>query len=353
MASFLTIITRRFSGLLISLLLASCAMSGDPSDWAGAEFSLIKSPFAPTNYLHILYNEYFGGTVSYIVSSTSLDIKNKKEFDASTAVKTTVNVTSPPEAFNGIELTPMLHYIRTGWLAAGRKYYVYVLDVEAEVLTALTESTMASADNYPADETGTIRNFADTADIPYTISYPAGYSLSSDKWPILLSVKGPNPTSGDHNFPCITFNIDISWSSNSQFLDEIAKVKALFNAYVNDADHRVDKNRIYGFGFSAGAGVVIKIANENYNSPCKFAALAINGVSDWAGSDPDWTGNLGYTNIWTSMGEGDPYGADVFHRDMPKYAGDHFFSTFPGVAHSSGPAWASPYTWIWMLSKGQ
>ena len=306
----------------------------------GGNFSLVNSQTASSRRLDILYDKSFSGTVSYIVSDIDLDIKNKTQFDASSATKSTKTITADDQNYDD--------YIALSSLAGETKYYVYILNSDTGRVTSLSDTTKAATESFQI--TGSFTG-AD-GDIPYYINYPAGYSAASlKKWPLIISVKAPNFTANDPNFPCITFNSDINGGS-SDWNSDIAKLRNTLNTIIEDPSYRINKNKFYACGYSAGGCAVMYIAN-NYDgtNPYTIRALAVNGISGWLGSSAEWTGNLGDTDIWISRGENDTYGADVAYEKMPKTSGDHLLTIYPGLGHDSGPMWASPYTFMWLLSK--
>jgi hypothetical protein len=332
---------------LIAALLAGCRKAeSDNNDTASllalasGNFSLVNSQTGSTNRLDILYSKTYSGSIAYIVSKTDLNISNQAQFNASSTTKTTKSITSDNLIYDD--------YIALSSLSSGTQYHVYILNPDTGRVVSLTEKTRAATESLQI--TGSFAG-AD-GDIHYYINYPAGYNAASlKKWPLLISVKAPNFTANDPNFPCITFNSDINGGS-SDWNHDIAQLRNTLNTVIDDPSYRINKNKIYACGYSAGGCAAMFIAN-NYDGTTSYTirALAVNGISGWLGSSAEWTGNLGDTDIWISRGENDTYGADVAYENMPKTSGDHLLSIYPGVGHDASPMWASPYTFMWLLSK--
>lgn len=334
------------SATISFLILISCSSPDSDSKLSvDGGFSLVNSPYHSSSRLDILYNENFSGQVSYIAVTTDLHITNANEFNTSSATKKTVTITPVDDYFNSMQLTPMLNYIAVSSLSAATKYYVYILVPRTGDLAALTGSTKASGTSQQL--TYTVTGYA--GDITCYLNFPDGYDESTATWPLVISVKAPDFTAADPNFPCITFNTDISWSTSTQFTADIAAVQAKIKEIVNDTGVRIDRSRIYACGFSAGGGVVMYLANNE--TAYEITALALNGVSDWAGSSSLYSGNLCDTDIWISAGANDPYSPWVCHKNMPKTGGDHFLSVFAGKGHDASLTWDSPYTLNWLLGK--
>ncbi len=321
--------------LTFVFLFSSC---GGPSK-IDADFSL--SNLYSVNSLYILYDKNFSGDISYIVSRTSLGITTEKDFNASTAAKTDVTITADDLLYND--------YVRISSLSSGTEYNVYILDKTTSSVEMLVETTQKNTGS--VQQTGTITNGYGTGTITYNINYPSGYDRdASVLWPLLLSVKGPNMTSSDNNFPCITLNIDISWSNYTQYMNETENLRQLVKSIIENPAYRIDKNRLYAFGFSAGGGVVLMIANSDGSDQYQFKAVVAVGINDWIG----YTG-LGGINTWLFYGENDSYGAPTasFHQKIISAggSGEHRLTAMPGIGHDSSPVWSSPYTWSWMLGK--
>jgi len=320
-----------------------------------SEFYLINSPSASTNRLDIIYNRTYSGTISYIVSATDLGITNYTDYNESTATKTEVTITADTSG------DPVYDdYIAITGRASNTKYYVYILDTDTNELKVLTRTTKISASR--TTETGTITGYGGYI-ISYTISFPAWYDPdSSVTWPLIVSFKGSGIT--DPHFPCIVLTTDTQNSGDSsQVPFDVDKVGQKVTSLIENASYRIDKNRLYAWGFSLGGCAVLRIANHCFTDDYKFIAVVSNGCSDWiastsytwsySGTTPYawWVNNLGNTNIWICGGENDSYEPEVVHTKMPKTGGDHLLTLYPGLSHTSVPTFASPYTYLWLLSK--
>ncbi|HOO70636.1 MAG TPA: hypothetical protein PK926_02665 [Spirochaetota bacterium] len=330
----------KIKGSLLSLLLFMCLASCDDSSGNTSKFSVVNSPTASTSRLDILYGRDFKGEISYIISRTDLDIAYFDDFNASSETKTTASVSADGLKFND--------YIPLSYLASSTRYHVYVLSVHDRAVESFAVTTKAPAAGL--QETGTITGYNDSS-ISYTISFPSGYDTASSKtWPFVLSVKAPDFTASDPNFPCITFDTDMRYSSWEQSLYDVEAIKTKVNSIIEDTAYKINRKRIYAYGFSAGGCAVMMIANDDGSDQYNFRAIVANGISGWIGNS-EYSGNLGKTDIWLFYGENDTYGTDEAFENMPHTGGDHRLTKIPGVGHDSSPTWASPYTFLWLLSK--
>ena len=151
--------------------------------------------------------------------------------------------------------------------------------------------------------------------------------------------------------PCITLNIDISWSSYNQFMTETENLRQKVKSIIENPSYKIDKSRLYAAGFSAGGGVVIMIANSDGSDQYQFSAVVAVGINDWI----DFS-NMANINTWLFYGENDSsYGASTArsHQKIMSAGtgGEHLLTGMPGIGHNSTPVWASPYTWNWLVSK--
>ena len=174
-----------FLPVLLGLLM-SCGES------SGEDTVFHLSNLYSVNTLHILYDRTFSGDISYIVSRTDLKIKTENEFNNSDAVKTDVSIAADGLIYDD--------YIDLPSLLSGTEYFVYIHDITTGTVESFTETTRQNSGSI--QETGTITDGAGTGTITYSINFPSGYdSDSSVLWPFLLSVKGPNMSSSDNDFP--------------------------------------------------------------------------------------------------------------------------------------------------------
>lgn len=318
-------------------LLISCGGSSSGNAGNDTVFDVINS--YSVGKLHLLYDRTFSGNISYISSTTDLGITSQDEFNSSTAVKTTASIVADDLIYDD--------YISISGLSANTAYHIYILNTDTGYLESFTKTTQQNLGS--VQETGSIADASGTGTITYNINYPTGYDpAGSTLWPFLLSVKGPNPTSSDNNFPCITFNINISWSNYNQFMTETENLRQAVKSIIENPSYKIDKNRLYATGFSAGGGVVLMIANNDGSEQYQFKALIAVGINDWI----DFSG-LGNVNTWLFYGETDSYAPDTANANtlIPATGGEHLLTEMPGIGHDSSPVWASPYTWTWLLSK--
>jgi uncharacterized repeat protein (TIGR02543 family) len=312
-----------------------------------SDFYLINS-YTISSALNIIYNKSYSGTITYIVSRNDLGITSKDQFNASTATKITKSITADDLIYDD--------YITTGSQMNGTKYYVYLLDNTSGEVKSLSRTTETNS-GY-TQESGTIDGSASGGSIiTYTIYFPHDYDASSSKtWPFILSVKAPDFVSSNNNFPCIVFNTDVSGAASVLLIDT-ENVKNKVKAIIENPAYKIDKSRLYTIGFSAGGCAALVIANNDGSDQYKFKAVAGVGVSSWLGNST-YCSNLGGVHIWLFHGENDTtYGPQTvtayngIKTNTPGRTGDILLTEMPGTGHDANPAWASPYTFMWLLSK--
>ncbi len=305
-------------------------------------FRLIKSYTVATR-LNLLYPDDFSGSVSYIVSSENLNINSEAEFNASSGTKKEVVITNDSLHFN--------NYIDISSLSASTNYFVYILDNTSSEVKILFGTTGNTPDF--SSETGTVSD-GDEAHT-YTLYFPAGYDSDlSKKWPFIVSIKAPAIIPQNPEFPCIVFNINASYMDWDRYQTFYTNMKSTLNTILGNNSYRIDKDRLYAIGFSVGGCWAMDIANNDGSDDYQFAAVVGVGISNWLGQDAHCH-NLGNTDIWLFYGEEDiAYGINgtkVAFQTIPRLTGEHLLTEMPGVGHNAAPAWASPYTFEWMLSK--
>lgn len=330
---------------IVSLLsgLISCDNElTNPSGGNVSEFELINSYYSAA-HLNILYPDYFSGDISYIVSAANLNITTEAEFTESSASKKGVTIIADSLRYN--------NYIDISSLSGGTTYYVYVLNKTNGMVRSLVQTTRTNP-SYTT-KTGLIGD--GTATYTYTIYFPAGFGEDPlKKWPLIVAIKAPGIIPQNPNFPCIVFCVDASYQDWNRYQNFYANMKPTLETVIDDNTNLIDKNRLYIIGFSVGGCWAMDIANDDGSSDYNFAAVIGVGISSWLGQN-EHCSNLGNTNIWLFYGANDiSYGVNgtkVAYQTIPRTSGDHLLTEMPAVGHASSPVWASPYTFIWLLSK--
>ncbi|MFH0974852.1 MAG: hypothetical protein V1874_03620 [Spirochaetota bacterium] len=327
------------------LLLISGIACGGGSDEHGTtswyevtDFQLINT-YNDSTRLTLLYPKTVSGNIIYIESSTDLHINTVSDFNNSPAAKTTKTVAADDNIYDD--------YITSISYGSLKKVYFYVL--YDGMLRTFTGTTSGSGST---TITGSVTG---STTMTTTITLPTGYNDDTLKtWPFIVSLKGP----AFGNLPCITLCVNISWSNNTQYNADLEAIKNLVKSIiegtvnVGDAPARINKNKIYGFGFSAGGCAVMQIANDDASSQYDFIAIIGVGISSWIGQY--YSDNLGDKNIWLFWGEDDdPYGPQTVTAFgyIPAGSGEHILTEMYDTGHTSTPVTASPYMYMWLLSK--
>jgi hypothetical protein len=309
-----------------------------------SDFELINAYNNATN-LNILYSKTFSGNISYIVSKTNLNISTESEFNASTALKTTVAIKADGLRYND--------YINITNLSSRTTYYVYIFDTTSSKVKSFVKKT----NSIPAmtTKTGTLSD--GTLSYTYTLYFPAQYGLTpSKKWPLLVSLNTNHFKSSNFNLPCIVFCIEAQRSNRSRYYSFYHKIQTTLKNIINDDTYHIDKNKLYTAGYSVGGCWAMDLANDSGSSDYKFKAAVGIGIGWWFG-ETIYYKNLGNLNIWLFYGENDKTwgkkGTKVAYQTIPRTIGDHFLTEMPGLDHVSCqiPVWQSPYTFIWLFSK--
>ncbi len=312
---------------------------GDDSPWYDVtDFRLINSYNSATRLI-LLYPKTVSGDIVYTESATDLGISTVADFNNSTATKTTKTVVADDNIYDD--------YITSLSYATLKKIYFYVLyNGELRVFTGTTSV-------YGYREVTDSITGSTVMDV--TITLPAGYDDDTSKtWPLVVSLKG----SKFSGLACITICININWDSYSQFFNDLAAIKSFVNSAISGtytvegASLRINRDKIYGFGFSAGGCAVMIFANDDGSDLYEFNSVVGVGISDWVGED--YSDNLGDKNIWLFAGEDDttygPQTVDAFGF-LPDGSGEHLLTEMPGVGHASNVVVSCPYMYMWLLSK--
>ncbi len=320
-------------------LVVSCDMSGDSAgkpESTGTNFSLVNSQTGLSSRIDIVYEKEISGDVSYIVSASELIIGTAEQFDASVETKKTKTVTSDDLVFDD--------YIAITSLSAATKYHVYIKYNGG--VEALSKTTCPNSTAGKTAITGTITGSQGTYN--YTITFPAGYGSTSEKWPFLVAMKAP--LFSDPDFPCVVFTIDV-YSGSTTDNNEIDNIKSTIKSFIENPDNDIDLNRIYLCGYSAGGNAAILIANDDTSDLYDVKALILEGARNWVSN---YCANLGNTHAWIFYGETDTEDDQPGERIinmLPEGSGEHIETIMPGVGHTIGPVIDSPKVIMWLLGK--
>ncbi|HOO72969.1 MAG TPA: hypothetical protein PK926_14525 [Spirochaetota bacterium] len=319
----------------LCVLVISCAGSDDPGSGASGTFSLVNSPTGSSSVLDIVYGDDISGDITYIVSDTDLNLSTVSGFDASEETKTTVTVTTDGLLYDD--------YIPISSLSSNTEYHVYV-NHNGRV-EALTQTTCPDSTAGKAAITGTITGSEGTYD--YTITFPADYSTTGAKWPFLVAMKVYGLT--DPDFPCVVFTINV-YSGATTDNTEINTIKTTIKDFIEDSSNNIDLDRIYLFGYSAGANAAILIANDDQSDKYDIRAVLIEGARYWTAN---YCSNLGNTDIWLFYGETDgEYNTDIITAlDGLTGTGEHLQTVMPDTGHTYVPVRESPVAMSWLLNK--
>lgn len=309
-------------------------------------FSVINS-YSVASGLNILYNKSFSGTVSYKMSRKYFDVTDAAGFDTITSIDGQGSKTITAD-----ELT-YDDYIYTGSIMTGTSFYIYLLNQSTGEVRTLTHAT----DTNPGYTSKTDTSTSGDSTISYTIYYPYGYDPSASKtWPLVLSIKGPSLVTGNNQFPCVVFKTDVSGTAGVM-QNDVNNIRQTLKAFIENSTNRIDKNRLYTIGFSAGGCAALMIANDDGSSQYNFKAVVGVGVSSWLGNS-SYSSNLDNVHVWLYAGENDttwgPQTVSAYNgivANTPGRTADLLLTEMPGVAHDSNPVWASPYMYMWLLSK--
>lgn len=322
---------------VLSSMLVSCGDGDDGNGWYDVtDFRLINTYNHPTR-LTLLYPKSIDGDVVYIESTSDLGIVTVNDFNNSTATKTTKTVTSDDNIYDD--------YITSLSYGSLKKVYLYVLYRGA--VRVFTGTTSISGSSAVTD------SVTGSTAMTVTATLPAGYSDTSKEWPLIVSLKGPTFS----DLPCITICINISWSNNTQYDADLSAIKSFVNSAIeggykiNGESLRINRDKIYGFGFSAGGCAVMQFANDDLSNQYEFNAVIGVGISSWVGQY--YSENMGDKNIWLFAGGDDSWGTQTIeaYGYLPDGNGEHLLTEMPGVGHTSNPVLASPYMYMWLLSK--
>jgi|GEM_PF-1204285 len=341
--------------LLIAAALCSCELkigtgistSISEQSLEGFESLEVVASHHQAGQLDVLYDVSYTGSLRYIVSASDLGISTKARFEASSATKTTVTVTADDRLYDD--------YFTVTSLAQGTLYHLYLLDEASGEVRTLSQTT--GTNNGITSETGTI---SENAKPNYTIYFPNCYDASSSKtWPLLLTMKGGTFITGNNDFPCVVFSIDVDGNS-STLSSDTWRIRDKVKTIIEDSSYKIDKDRLYAAGFSAGGCAALMIANNDGSSQYQFKAVVGVGVSAWLGTTTygDYSSNLGDVHIWLLYGNNDEdYGPQTItayngiKSNTPDRTGDLRLSMMPDTAHAAGPAWDSAQIFKWLLSK--
>jgi hypothetical protein len=294
--------------------------------------------------LDVLYDVSYAGSLRYIVSSSDLGIKTKAQFDASAATEVSATVAADDRLYDD--------YFTIESLAQGTLYYIYLLDEESGEVRVLSQTT--GMNKGITTQSGSI---PENSTPDYTIYFPNGYDASPSKtWPFLLTMKGGTYIVGNNDFPCIVFKIDVDGAMETLSPDT-GRIRDKVKTIIEDPSYRIDKDRLYIAGFSAGGCAALMIANNDGSSQYQFKAVVGIGVSEWL-KDAYFCSNLGSVSIWLLYGEDDTsWGSQTvtafngIKSNTPNRTADLRLSMMPKTGHEASPAWDSAQVFKWLLSK--
>lgn len=200
-------------------------------------------------------------------------------------------------------------------------------------------------------------------EIQYLLIFPAKYTQTSERWPMILflhgsSLRGQNlnlvkeygPTwvaEQRTDFPCVVLAPqcpqDEDWLDKTELL--AALLEDVFRKY------RIDQDKVYLTGVSLGGRGTWQLAEQH---PQYFAAIAPLATAKLA-IPATWNQSMIAMPIWAFHGEKDniaPLEKDeALIRTLRKQGGSPRFTVLPGQGHAIAGVYKNQEIYDWFLSN--